>query len=158
MLLPSCVCVVSGLKRGDVETPTPTDITSREVSLTNPKTAQGRQDDLIKAKALRPDAQSQSWESPRSLPSLLEAVRSARASGKTVRVVGGNTGPGVYKDWPVDVDVLIGTTGVKELTGITSHQVRLFLPVVQSCWAPLLSLMGCAAPDSAACAIGMLAR
>jgi len=40
-----------------------------------------------------------------------------------VRLVGGNTGPGVYKDWPVDIDVLIGTTGVKELTGITNREV-----------------------------------
>ena len=60
---------------------------------------------------------------PRSVTSLLEEVRSAKASGKSVKVVGGNTGPGVYKDWSVDVDVLIGTTGVKELTSITSHKV-----------------------------------
>ncbi len=40
-----------------------------------------------------------------------------------MRLVGGNTGPGVYKDWPVDIDVLIGTTGVKELTGITNRGV-----------------------------------
>jgi len=40
-----------------------------------------------------------------------------------VRLVGGNTGPGAYKDWPVDIDVLIGTTGVKELTGITNREV-----------------------------------
>ena len=84
---------------------------------------QGRQEDLIKAKGLRPDAQSQVWMTPCSITSLLEEVKSAKASGKSVRMVGGNTGPGVYKDWPVDVDVLIGTAGVQELTSITSHKV-----------------------------------
>ncbi len=50
-------------------------------------------------------------------------MRAARCGGQSVRLVGGNTGPGVYKDWPVDIDVLIGTTGVKELTGITNREV-----------------------------------
>lgn len=50
-------------------------------------------------------------------------MRAAKCGGQSVRLVGGNTGPGVYKDWPVDIDVLIGTTGVKELTGITNREV-----------------------------------
>ena len=86
-------------------------------------TLQGRKGDLIKAKGLRPGAPSQSWVGPSSLSSLLQAVRSAKSNGQSVRLVGGNTGPGVYKDWPVDIDVLIGTTAVKELTGITSREV-----------------------------------
>ena len=49
-------------------------------------------------------------------------MRAARCGGQSVRLVGGNTGPGVYKDWPVDIDVLIGTTGVEELTGITNRE------------------------------------
>lgn len=50
-------------------------------------------------------------------------MRTVRGGGQSVRLVGGNTGPGVYKDWPVDIDVLIGTTSVKELTGITNREV-----------------------------------
>lgn len=85
---------------------------------------QDKEGELIKATGLRPGATSQKWVSPANLTSLLQEVRCAKSSGQSVRLVGGNTGPGVYKDWPVDVDVLIGTTGVPELTNITSRQVR----------------------------------
>ncbi len=57
------------------------------------------------------------------MATLLQEVRAAKSKGQSVRLVGGNTGPGVYKDWPVGTDVLIGTTGVKELLGITSREV-----------------------------------
>ncbi|KAL0029788.1 hypothetical protein WJX77_000034 [Trebouxia sp. C0004] len=88
---------------------------------------QGKQGDLIKAEALRPNGPTQTWLAPKSLSSLLQEVRAARCGGQSVRLVGGNTGPGVYKDWPVDIDVLIGTTGVKELIGITNREEGLFI-------------------------------
>lgn len=84
---------------------------------------QDKEGQLIKATGLRPGAANQEWVSPASLTSLLQEVRRAKSGGLSVRLVGGNTGPGVYKDWPVDVDVLISTTGVPELANITSRQV-----------------------------------
>lgn len=62
--------------------------------------------------------------SPADLASLLREVRHAKSSGLSVRLVGGNTGPGVYKDWPQDIDVLVGTSCVPDLTGITSREVQ----------------------------------
>ncbi|KAA6423444.1 MAG: Aldehyde oxidase, partial [Trebouxia sp. A1-2] len=88
---------------------------------------QGKQGDLIKAEALRPSGPTQTWLAPKSLSSLLQEMRTVRGGGQSVRLVGGNTGPGVYKDWPVDIDVLIGTTSVKELTGITNREEGLFI-------------------------------
>lgn len=85
---------------------------------------QDKDGELIKATRLSPGAAHQKWVSPANLTSLLQEVRCAKSSGQSLRLVGGNTGPGVYKDWPVDVDVLIGTTGVPELTNITSRQVH----------------------------------
>lgn len=84
---------------------------------------QDKEGDLIKATGVRPGAATQKWVSPANLTSLVQEVRRAKSNGQSVRLVGGNTGPGVYKDWPVDVDVLIGTIGVPELTSITSREV-----------------------------------
>ena len=92
---------------------------------------QDKEGELIKATGLRPGAASQKWVSPANLTSLLQEVRHAKSRGQSVRLVGGNTGPGVYKDWPVDVDVLIGTTGVPELTNITSRQVLAIMRLVR---------------------------
>ena len=38
---------------------------------------------------------------PNRPASLLQEVRYAKSSGLSVRLMGGNTGPGVYKDWPL---------------------------------------------------------
>lgn len=84
---------------------------------------QDKEGELIRATGVRPGAAVQKWVSPANLTSLLQEVRHAKSNGQSVRLVGGNTGPGVYKDWPVDVDVLLGTTGVPELTSITSREV-----------------------------------
>ena len=84
---------------------------------------QDKEGGLIKATGLRSGGSNQKWVSPANLTSLLQEVRRAKSNGQSVRLVGGNTGPGVYKDWPVDVDVLVGTTGVPELTSITSREV-----------------------------------
>ena len=85
---------------------------------------QDKEGELLKATGLRPGAANQKWVSAANLTSLLQEVRRAKASGQSVRLVGGNTGPGVYKDWPVDIDVLISTTGAPELINITSRQVH----------------------------------
>lgn len=87
------------------------------------KCVQGKQGDLIKAEGLRPNGPTQAWVAPKTLSSLLQEIRAAKSHRQSVRLVGGNTGPGVYKDWPVDIDVLIGTMGVPELLGITSREV-----------------------------------
>ena len=93
---------------------------------------QDKEGELIKATGLRAGVAHQKWVSPANLTSLLQEVRRAKSSGQSLRLVGGNTGPGVYKDWPVDVDVLIGTTGVPELTNITSRQVHATRRLVRS--------------------------
>lgn len=84
---------------------------------------QEKEGELIKATGVRPGAAKQKWVSPANLTSLLQEVRRAKSNGQSVRLVGGNTGPGVYKDWPVDVDVLVGTTGVPELNSVRSREV-----------------------------------
>ena len=86
-------------------------------------TLQEKKSGLIKATGLQPGGSAQRWVGPKTLASLLQEVRTAKSEGQSVRLVGGNTGPGVYKDWPTDIDVLIGTTAVPELTSITSKQV-----------------------------------
>ena len=85
--------------------------------------SQDKQGGLIKATGLRPGGPTQRWVSPTSLTDLLEEVRSAKSKGQSMRLVGGNTGPGVYKDWPVDIDVLLSTTSVPELVGIVNREV-----------------------------------
>lgn len=90
-----------------------------------PQKKKGAGSDLIKARAFSPGCSSQSWVAPASIPELLEALRTAHSKQQSVRLVGGNTGPGVYKDWPVDIDVLVSTTRVAALTSISSQLVRL---------------------------------
>ncbi len=91
-------------------------------------------------------------------------MRAAKCGGQSVRLVGGNTGPGVYKDWPVDIDVLIGTTGVKELTGITnrevssntlricshgsSHDVLLLMVELATCFSPCATIIPAQQPTN----------
>lgn len=85
---------------------------------------QGTKPGLIKARALRLEGNTQSWVAPTSVVELLNTLRSAKNQQQSVRLVGGNTGPGVYKDWPVDIDVLVSTTQIPELTSINSKLVR----------------------------------
>ena len=58
-------------------------------------------------------AGAKSWHRPATLPALLQALAEG---GAPAHIVAGNTGAGVYKDWP-DTPVLIDVRGVDALTG-----------------------------------------
>ncbi|KAF5834564.1 hypothetical protein DUNSADRAFT_8731 [Dunaliella salina] len=56
---------------------------------------------------------------PHSLEQLSQIIQEQASCGSVVRLVGGNTGPGVYKDWPRHQPVLISTTKVPGLLRIS---------------------------------------
>ena len=62
------------------------------------------------------------WHSPRSLPDVFAAMGDARAAGLPFRVLCGNTGAGVYKNWP-DEPVVISLARVAELRAVSKVQV-----------------------------------
>ena len=90
----------------------------------------------------------QSWAAPTSLAQLLGLLatsgggRGAAATNKTgrqtggqarMRLVAGNTGPGVYKDWPTEQERLVDVTRVAELRALERTQVRPLAGLICSC-------------------------
>lgn len=73
----------------------------------------------------------QAWAAPRSLGQLLEALGQNRHGGRErseqplpIRIVAGNTGAGVYKDWPSGHEgTIIDVTKVAELRVLETTQV-----------------------------------
>eukprot|EP00200_Dunaliella_tertiolecta_P008210 CAMPEP_0202368174 /NCGR_PEP_ID=MMETSP1127-20130417/342_1 /ASSEMBLY_ACC=CAM_ASM_000462 /TAXON_ID=3047 /ORGANISM="Dunaliella tertiolecta, Strain CCMP1320" /LENGTH=1499 /DNA_ID=CAMNT_0048963543 /DNA_START=12 /DNA_END=4511 /DNA_ORIENTATION=+ len=61
---------------------------------------------------------------PHSLEQLSQAIQEQASSGNGVRMVAGNTGPGVYKDWPRHHPVLVCTTKVPELLRISHSSLN----------------------------------
>jgi xanthine dehydrogenase iron-sulfur cluster and FAD-binding subunit A len=62
------------------------------------------------------------WHSPRSLADAFAAMADARSAGRPFRLLAGNTGVGVYKNWP-DEPVLISLNRVQELRAVSKVQV-----------------------------------
>ena len=81
------------------------------------------------SEALRREGQK--WVAPTTLAQLLELLQAA-IGGKSqlpdqaeLRLVAGNTGPGVYKDWPSSKNFLVDVSRVKELRVLQWTQVQL---------------------------------
>ena len=70
----------------------------------------------------RLDQAGRVWHSPRSLPEVFAAVGEARGAGLPFRMLCGNTGAGVYKNWP-DEPVIISLARVAELRAVSKVQV-----------------------------------
>ena len=66
---------------------------------------------------------SKQWLAPKSLQELFETLEQCNSQNSTFRLIAGNTGAGVYHDWPLE-QVLINIHGVSELNGITVTKVR----------------------------------
>lgn len=70
----------------------------------------------------------QTWSAPKTLAELLELLGQASTSGGSrPRLIAGNTGSGVYKNWPSAEDDLIDVTRVAEMREMRITQVRQFL-------------------------------
>ena len=67
----------------------------------------------------------QSWEAPSTLAQLLDLLKGSKDAPDQapMRLVAGNTGAGVYKNWPSAGDRLIDVTRVKELQVLQRTQV-----------------------------------
>ena len=63
------------------------------------------------------------WLAPKSLQELFKTLEQCNSQNSTFRLIAGNTGAGVYHDWPLE-QVLIDIHGVPELNGITVTRVR----------------------------------
>lgn len=72
--------------------------------------------------ARRLEQAGRTWVSPRTLADAFAAIGEARAAGRRFRVLAGNTGAGVYKDWP-DEPVLVSLARVEELRQVSKVQV-----------------------------------
>lgn len=83
----------------------------------------------------------QSWAAPTSLAQLLSLLSSGGSCGAAaskgrqtggqarMRLVAGNTGPGVYKDWPDEQERLVDVTRVTELRVLERTQVKSLLTI-----------------------------
>ena len=72
--------------------------------------------------------------------------------GGSIRLLAGNTGPGIYKDWPAE-DAIIDVKHVKELQTICcSKKVRRFQPRGLECCSEFVLLLQVLSNDSRPCA------
>ena len=75
--------------------------------------------------------EDQKWVAPTTLAQLLDLLQAASGGESQLldqaelRLVAGNTGPGVYKDWPSSKNFLVDVTRVNELRVLQWTQVHL---------------------------------
>lgn len=67
-------------------------------------------------------ADSKQWLAPKSLPELFNIVEECNSQDSSFRLIAGNTGAGVYHDWPLE-QVLVDIKGIPDLNGITVTKV-----------------------------------
>ena len=67
-------------------------------------------------------ADSKQWLAPKSLSELFNIVEECNSQDSSFRLIAGNTGAGVYHDWPLE-QVLVDIKGIPDLNGITVTKV-----------------------------------
>ena len=70
---------------------------------------------------------------PKTLPELLGVLEQYATQQEDFRVIAGNTGAGVYHDWPSE-RVLVDIKGIPDLARIETSKVRCVLIVVTHVW------------------------
>ena len=71
---------------------------------------------------------------PKTLPELLGVLEQYANQQEDFRVIAGNTGAGVYHDWPSAERVLVDIKGIPDLARIETSKVRCVLMVVTHVW------------------------
>ena len=67
-------------------------------------------------------ADSKQWLAPKFLSELFNIVEECNSQDSSFRLIAGNTGAGVYHDWPLE-QVLVDIKGIPDLNGITVSKV-----------------------------------